>query len=337
MCPPFALVVAVLLAASSTTLMARPLVIAHRGSSGYLPEHTLEAAAHAHALGSDYIEQDVVASRDGVLVVLHDIHVDTVTDVAHRFPGRARADGRFYAIDFDWAELRSLHVRERFDPATGEPIYPQRFPANGAAFRLCTLEEQILLIQGLNASTGREVGIYVEFKAPAWHAAHGFDLGAALLRTLERHGYRDASDRVFVQCFDAAALRRLRTELGTRLRLVQLIGENAWGESDTDYDALRTPEGLRAVAEYAQGIGPHLGQIFTGRTPDGRPRQTTLLREARAAGLFVHAYTFRADALPEGVESPEELVQLFVAAGVDGLFIDHPDLGRRIVDRLRGP
>jgi glycerophosphoryl diester phosphodiesterase len=333
----FWFVACALSATLGSTLMSRPLVIAHRGSSGYLPEHTLAAAAHAHALGSDFIEQDVVASRDGVLVVLHDIHVDTVTDVAERFPQRARADGRFYAIDFDWQELRSLNVRERFDPATGAPVYPRRFPANGAPFRLCTLEEQILLIQGLNATTGREVGIYVEFKAPAWHAAHGFDLGAALLATLDRHGYREATDRAFVQCFDATALRRLREELGTRLRLVQLIGENAWGESDTDYDALRTPEGLRTVAQYAQGIGPHLGQIIPGRSADGNPQLTSLLRDARAAGLFVHAYTFRADALPPAIDSPEDLVRLFVAAGVDGLFIDHPDLGRRIVDRFRGP
>jgi glycerophosphoryl diester phosphodiesterase len=123
------------------------LVIAHRGASGYLPEHTLESAAYAHALGADFIEQDVVLSRDGELVVLHDIHLETTTDVAARFPGRARADSRYYAIDFSWPELRSLAVRERFDPVTGKAVFPGRFPDNGGPFRLCTLEEQLRLIE----------------------------------------------------------------------------------------------------------------------------------------------------------------------------------------------
>src|SRR5687767_9176819 len=100
----------------------QPIVIAHRGASGYLPEHTLEAAAYAHALGADFIEQDVVLSKDDVLVVTHDIHVDTTTDVAARYPDRKRADGRYYAIDFTWEELKALRVHERVNETTGQPV-----------------------------------------------------------------------------------------------------------------------------------------------------------------------------------------------------------------------
>ena len=127
--------IACLLGLPALLFAAKPLVIAHRGASGYLPEHTLESAAYAHALGADYIEQDIVMSRDGTLVVLHDIHLETTTDVAARFPDRKRPDGRFYALDFTWDELRSLRVSERFDPKTGAAVFPRRFPAAAGAFR----------------------------------------------------------------------------------------------------------------------------------------------------------------------------------------------------------
>ena len=139
---------------------ARPLVIAHRGASGYLPEHTLEAKSYAYALGADYIEQDLVLSKDDIPVVLHDIYLDTVTDVAKRFPRRKRADGRYYALDFTVAELKQLRVTERFNVKTGERVFPRRFPATQASFQISTFEEELQLLQGLNRSTGRNVGIY---------------------------------------------------------------------------------------------------------------------------------------------------------------------------------
>ena len=316
------------LLASATRLIADPLVIAHRGASGYLPEHTLASAVYAHALGADYIEQDVVLSRDNVLVVLHDIHLDTTTDVVARYPERRRADGRYYAVDFTWAELATLTVRERFNPLTGEPVLPDRFSANGVSFRLCTLAEQITLIAGLNRATGRKTGIYVEFKEPAWHAREGKDLGATLLAELGRLGFNRAADSVFVQCFDAAALRRLRTELKTELRLVQLIGT---GEEQA---SLLTPDGLREVAAYAQGIGPSL-RLLTRPGADGRPELTTLVRDAHALGLLVHPYTVRADSLPADLPTVEALLDLILQeAQVDGFFIDQPDHGVRAVARL---
>lgn len=319
-------------------LNARPLVIAHRGASGYLPEHTLESAAYAHALGADYIEQDVVLTKDDVLVVIHDIHLETTTDVASRFAGRQRADGRFYAIDFTWAELVTLRVRERVNARTGEPVFPQRFPSSpssGGGFRLCTLDEQVTLIQGLNRSTGRTAGIYVEFKQPAWHAREAKDLGAALHAALTRLGYTRSSDPVFVQCFDRDALRRWRTEFKSDLKLIQLIGESA-SDEDGSYEDMVTPAGLADLATFAQGIGPALVRVVAGADAAGQPRFTELVREAHRVGLAVHPYTFRKDSLPPGVPDLNTLLRIFIhGAGVDGLFIDHPDEAVRFLAGTR--
>jgi glycerophosphoryl diester phosphodiesterase len=308
------------------TMAQSPIVIAHRGASGYLPEHTLAAKAVAHAQGADYLEQDVVLTRDDVPVVLHDIHLDTVTDVADRFPGRQRPDGRYYAIDFSWDEIQTLRVYERVDLDTGQPVYPGRFPGRTGTFRVPSLTQEIEFIQGLNRSTGRTAGLYPEIKSPAFHRQAGKDISRVVLEVLNRFGYVSADDPVFVQCFDAQETRRLREELRTPLRLVQLIGENAWQESTTDYDQLRTPAGLREVARYANAIGPWIPQVIAGRESDGRPILTDLVRDAHATGLAVHPYTARWDDIPDFAPDPQWLVsQLFEAAAVDGLFCDFPD------------
>src|SRR5688500_11476691 len=158
----------------------KSLVIAHRGASGYLPEHTIAAKAYAHALGADFIEQDFVLSKDAVPIVLHDIYVDPVTDVASRFPNRKRADCRYYALDSTDAELKQLRVTERFNAKTGKRVFPQRCPAHQSSFELSTFEEELQLIQGLNRSTGRVAGIYPEIKQPKWHRAHGHDISRAV-------------------------------------------------------------------------------------------------------------------------------------------------------------
>jgi len=302
-----------------------PLVIAHRGASGYLPEHTLAAKALAHEMGADYLEQDVVASRDDELIVLHDIYLDRVTDVAERFPGRARRDGRFYVRDFYLAELRELHVWERMHP-DGSPVYPGRYPAKSGDFRIATLAEELTFIRELDARSGRQAGIYPEVKRPAWHREQGIDIAPLLLDVLRGHGYLDRSDPVFVQCFDFDETTRLREELRCPFRLIQLIGENPWGESPTDYEALKTPGGLADVARVADGIGPWLAQAYLLQPTDGIPVATDLVRTAHELGLAVHPYTFRADDLPPGFASFDELVRYFVQdLGVDGLFTDFPD------------
>jgi len=314
--------------AGRTTMEAKSMnsftVIAHRGASGYLPEHTLEGVAMAHAMGADFIEQDVVLTRDDVLIVLHDLYLDAVTDVAQRFPERQRADGRHYAIDFTLDEIRSLRVQERLGD-DGRPVFPGRFPRATGVFRIPTLVEEIELIQGLNRSTGREAGLYIEPKSPAWHGEQGKDLMAAVLGLLDDYGLANADARVVLQSFDPDALRYARDDLRCGLRMVQLIGENSWQESTTDFDFLRTAEGLTGVAEYAQGIGPWLPQVVAINR-NGTSDISSLVRQAHQLGLFVHAYTLRADQLPPPVGTIADAVRILVdQADLDGVFTDHPD------------
>jgi glycerophosphoryl diester phosphodiesterase len=321
---------ATLLAVTTFAHAAAPVVIAHRGASGYLPEHTLEAKALAHAQGADFLEQDLVLSQDNVPVVLHDVHIDTVTDVAARFPNRKRDDGRYYALDFTVAELKQLRVTERINPKTGQAVYPGRFPAGKASFQIPTLEEELEFIAGLNKTTGRAAGIYPELKKPAWHRAQGRDLSRAVLPILARHGYRTKTDACWLQCFEYDEVKRLRGELGWQGRLVMLLGGKQ-GEDGTDFDHLRSPAGLAELAKVADGIGPSLNSVIGA---DGKI--TSLVKDAHARQLAVHPYTVRADELPKGVVSLDALHRLiFVEAGADGVFSDFPDRTVAFVRALR--
>ena len=314
------------------------IVIAHRGASGYLPEHTLAAKAMAYAQGADYLEQDIVLSNDDVPVVLHDVHIDTVSDVAQRFPDRRREDGRFYAIDFTIDELKSLSLTERFSPATGDRVYPNRFPAKQSEFRIVTLAEEIELIQGLNTSTGRDVGIYPEIKKPGWHREQGKDISSIVLSTLSKFGYRDRDDNIFLQCFDAIETRRIREQLGCKLRMIQLIGENRWNESTTDYESLRTAEGLHAVRSYADGIGPSIHHVARASNSRRGFELTDLVSLAHANELAVHPYTLRQDDLPCYVDSLQRLTEIILfEADADGVFSDFPDLTVAVRNAMARP
>jgi glycerophosphoryl diester phosphodiesterase len=310
-----------------------PVVIAHRGASAYLPEHTLAGKAYAHAVGADYLEQDVLLTRDDVPVVFHDLVLDEVTDVADVYPGRARADGHFYLIDFDWAELGRLRVHERVDPATGRAVYEGRFRARSVPFRINSLAEELAFVRALNAASGRHAGVYTEVKSPAWHRAQGKDPSPRVLAVLAEHGYRDRTDDVYLQCFDSAELLRIRHELGCRLRLVQLIGENEWEESADDYTRMRTAEGLRAVAAYADGVGPWIPQVVRWSGPGATAEETGFVARAHAAGLVVHPYTFRVDDLPEHAPDAATAHTALFGAGVDGVFSDFPDWTLRALGR----
>ena len=234
------------------------IVIAHRGASGYLPEHTLAAKAMAYAQAADYIEQDLVMTKDDELLVLHDIHLDRVTDVAAVYPGRQRSDGRFYAIDFTLAEIRALRVLARFkiEDGVASPVFPDRYPLGAALFRVPTFAEEIELIQGLNHATGSVVGIYPEIKNPAFHRSEGKDISAAVLKALKHYGYSDMDDKVFLQCFDAEETQRIHDDLlpamAMKLPLVQLLG------SEEEYGWMLSADGMQKVATYASGIGPSI-------------------------------------------------------------------------------
>jgi len=206
-------------------------------------------------------------------------------------------------------------------------VYPRRFPARSGDFRMASLDDELDMINGLNRASGRRIGIYPELKRPAWHRREGVDGARLLLAALARHGYEGPDDPVFLQCFDARELRRIREDLGCRLRLVQLIGDNSWGESDTNYDELLTPAGLRRIAEYADGVGPWLKQLYALEAIDGEPVSSGFVAHAHAAGLVVHPYTFRADDLEPCFENFESMVLWFCEVlGIDGLFTDFPDL-----------
>ena len=309
-----------------------PLIIAHRGASGYLPEHTLQAKVLAHEMGADYLEQDIVATRDNALVVLHDVYLETVSDVAERFPDRAREDGRWYVRDFDLAEIRELQAWERMKP-DGTAVYPDRFPARSGDFRIHTLDEEIELVQRLNRDTGRSAGIYPEIKRPAWHKQEGIDIAPLLVDTLTDHGYGDRSDLVFVQCFDDVEVRRIRHELDCPWKIVQLIADNAWGEASTDYEELMTDAGLTRVAESADAIGPWIPQLYDLTSDESQPVSTGLTERAHARGLAVHPYTFRVDDLPQGFVDFGSLVRFCTRdLLVDGLFTDFPD---KAIEALR--
>ncbi len=279
------------------------IIIAHRGASGYLPEHTLPAKAMAYAMLPDYIEQDVVLSKDNVPIVIHDIHLDEVTDVARIYPNKKRADGRYYVIDFTFDELKKLQVTERFDRKTTQQVFGDRFPKNNSRFGLHSLEEEIEMIQGLNKSTGHNIGIYPEIKDPVFHKKEGRDIAKIVVEILADYHYTTKKDKCILQCFDATELERIRTKLHSQLTLVQLI---EFPEEVAD---------MPHFATYADGIGTWIELL----------KDPKLMQLAKENNLLVHAYTLRADQLGTAVSFVSLLDKVLFTANVDGVFTDHPD------------
>ena len=319
----------------SSQALAQKVVIAHRGASGYLPEHTLEAKAMAHAMGADYIEQDVVMTKDDELIVLHDITLDRTTDVAEQFPDRVRADGRFYAIDFSLEEIQQLNASEasRTDNGVRKQVYGNRFPMGISSFRIPTLAEEIELIQGLNKSTGIDAGIYPEIKSPEFHRAEGKDISTAVVAILKHYGYTSKGDKLFLQTFSFEELRILHDEIlpaaDVELNLIQLIG------SEDSYSWMFEPDGMARLAKFADGIGPEKGLVIDRASSTSNLIITELVTRAHGAGMHVHPYTYRLDPgqVPRYADSFEQLLELhYFQAEVDGVFTDFPD---RAVEFLR--
>jgi glycerophosphoryl diester phosphodiesterase len=308
----------------------QPLVVAHRGASGYLPEHSLPAVALAFAMGVDYIEQDVVLTRDRVPVVLHDIYLDTVTDVSLKFPGRARKDGRYYVIDFTLDEIRQLHLQERINLKTGKAVYPGRFPAETVLpLKIPTLEEELMFIRGLEKSSGKAVGIYTEIKAPRFHHQENMDIEKIVLELLDRNGYNKKSQRAYLQSFDPRALIRLHGELGAQVKLVQLIGPSRWNTTPgVDYEKMLTRDGLQKIDRYAQTIGVWWPMLVDVKPlTDKGYRINEIVSNAKKAGLDIHVYTLRKDDLPSFVKDFQHVLEIvFDELKVDGCFTDFPDL-----------
>lgn len=289
----------------------RPLVIAHRGASCYRPEHTLAAYSLAIEMGADYIEPDLVSTKDGSLVARHENEIGGTTDVVEKFPGRRTTktiDGRsvtgWFTEDFTLAELRTLRARERL---------PTRSRAYDGQFGIPTFEEVLALADSAGRRRNRVVGVYPETKHPTYFREIGLPLEPKLLQALRSKGLDRRSAPVFIQSFEDSNLRVLRRE--TRVRLVQLI---------TDERQV-TPEALADIVTYADAIGPNL-RLVIGVSRDAQP--TSLVRDAHRLGLLVHVWTLRpepgslaqrynGDALAE--------VRELAALGVDGMFGDCPD------------
>lgn len=292
-----------------------PIVIGHRGASGYLPEHTTESAAMAHAMNADYIEQDCVLSKDAVPMVIHDIILDDLTDVATVFPDRKRDDGHWYVYDFTLAELRTLRVTERRSKNRAWKDRGTRFPLEQGSFRISTLAEHLQLIQGLNKSRGRVAGVYVEVKEPKKHRAAGLDASVEILRVITEYGYDSADDPIFLQCFDKDEVNRIRNELKSPLPLIYLLG------------TAPTAQDIADAAKFCDGLGVLLTLVVSGKAENDKPAVTDLVKTSHENGLQVHVWTFRTDSLPAFANNADQMLEwLAVDAGVDGIFSDQPDV-----------
>jgi glycerophosphoryl diester phosphodiesterase len=336
------------------------VIIAHRGASGYLPEHSLAAKAMAYAMGVDYIEQDVVMTKDNQLVVLHDHYLDRVTDVMSRFPKRYRlvsGQKRWFAIDFTLAEIKQLKMSEGFTlDKTSESLtagYPNRFPLFKSSFSVSTLAEEIELIKGLNHSTGKNIGLYVEIKAPWFHRHEGKDISKALLSLLKTYGYTSKSDKIYLQCFDPIEIKRIHDQLmpalGVELKLVQLIAETDWFETFTyehgkatpyNYDWMFKADAMAKIAKYADAIGPWKSMLVSDESTTDHLIISNMVKQAHDAGLKVHPYTFRNDPgrIPGYASNFDDMLDIFLyQVGVDGVFTDYPDLAVDFVQRRKSP
>ena len=346
---------------------SRPLVIGHRGAAGYLPDHTLEGYQRAISLGADFIEPDLVATKDGELIARHEPNITNTTDVATRleFAGRKTtrsvdgvAETGWFASDFTLAEIKTLRAVQ--------PLAERDQSFNGK-FQIPTLREVLDLARSEGARINRTVGVYPETKHPTYHAGLNLALEDRLLAVLASYGYTTKASPVIIQSFEVSNLKYLRTK--TQVRLVQLVDADDVGPAgnitlaapyDKPYDFavardprtfpdLLTPTGLAEIKTYADGIGPWKPYLISSRQVDANndgkaddlngdgkidERDRVLLppsdvvKNAHAAGLFVHAFTFRSEARRLASDykgDPKAEYRKFFELGVDGLFSDFSD------------
>jgi len=350
---------AVLMTESSLAADSRPFVIAHRGASGYVPEHTLAGYFIAIQQGADYVEPDLVISRDGALLARHENEIGGTTDVASHPEFAARKvtkkiDGEsvtgWFTEDFTLAELKTLRARERL---------PELRKANArydGEFSIPTFDEVLDLVSAADAQRAAiaraaglppppRIGVYPETKHPSYFASLGLHFDEQMLEALNRHGYSKRNDPICLQSFEVANLKALRRR--TDLTLVQLVAPTGQpfdftlaGDKRTYLD-LMTDAGLAEIATYADAIGPHKWMVVQFG-PEGR-KDTGLARRARAAGLGIHVWTLRAENefLPPELRSSGDAaahgdlnaeIRALLDAGITGFFSDQPDLAVRARD-----
>jgi glycerophosphoryl diester phosphodiesterase len=340
-------------AAPSDKPKADALVIGHRGASGYRPEHTLESYRVAIRMGADYVEPDLVSTKDGVLVARHENLITGTTDVASRpqFADRQTTkiiDGTtvtgWFTEDFTLAELKTLRATERL---------PQVRPENtryDGRFEVPTLDEVLDLVHQEEQRTHRRIGVYPETKHPTYFASIGLPMEKALLASLRRHHLDRPGSRVFLQSFETGNLRQLNKM--TRLPIIQLIDATgapydlrATGDPRT-YRDLTTPTGLREIAKYADGVGPNKELVLPRDSAGNTTVPSALVRDAHREHMVVHVFTlrrenqfmaqnFRRGTDPNAVGDLAAEVRAFLHAGVDGLFTDNPDVAVQARDGRR--
>jgi glycerophosphoryl diester phosphodiesterase len=333
----------------------QPIVIGHRGAPGYRPEHTLASYELAAAMGADFVEPDLVSTKDGVLVARHENEISATTDVANHPEFSARRTTKtiddgvlsgWFTEDFTLAELKTLRAKERL------PAVRQRNTIYDGRFEVPTFQEVIDLVRRLSRELGRSIGIYPETKHPTYFRSIGLGLEEPLVATLRRNGLAGRRAKVFVQSFETGNLKALKRQID--VPLVQLLGERTQqpfdlvgGADKRTYGDLATPSGLAQVSRYADGVGPSKDYIVPRDTAGTSLAPTTFVDDAHAAGLLVHPYTFRnenqflpaelrAGSDPNAYGNAIAEAQQFFGLGVDGIFTDNPDTAVLARRRLGG-
>lgn len=335
----------------------RPIVIAHRGASGYRPEHTRAAYELAIEQGADYIEPDLVMTRDGVLIARHENEIGRSTDVASRPEFASRKTTKtidtdtftgWFAEDFTLEEIKQLRARERSpDIRPGSAAFDGRYP-------LMTLDDIIALAEEAGTARGRPVGLYIELKNPGYHASIGLPMEQTLVDTLEKAGLNHHDAPVYIQSFWPQSLMAMRALTPVRLtflinsvappeELLRTYGIARWAD-------VYSPQGLRNIKNFADVVGPEVQLLIPRDAQDHSLPATSLVEDAHAAGLEVHTWSVNAENphLPVDLrlgkpEDPDyrsrlgnaaELARRLLQTGVDGVFSDHPDIIVRERDAL---
>ena len=320
-----------LMSAAIPCLAGQPLILGHRGAAGHLPEHTRSGYILAVAMGADFIEPDLVITRDGELVVRHENNITDTTDVAQKFPERRTrkvVDGKaidgWFTEDFTLAEIKTLRARERL---------PFRNHAHDGRDQVLTLQEVIDIAKRASAEFGRTIGIYPETKHPSYFRSIGLPLEEKLVATLKANGYDAPDAPCFIQSFEYGNLQAIRAMISTpTIFLMEAAHRRPHdfvlaGDPRT-YGDLTRPEELEKIARFATGIGPSKRLIVPEKGDRTLAAPTSLVADAHRAGLLVHPYTFRDDPVflaPDYVNDPQAEYLQFFRLGVDAVFSDFPD------------
>ncbi|MBX9690012.1 MAG: glycerophosphodiester phosphodiesterase [Candidatus Obscuribacterales bacterium] len=331
----------------------KPLIIAHRGASGYRPEHTLRAYELAIDLGADYIEPDLVSSKDGILIARHENEISGTTDVAEHPEFAARKttkniDGNkltgWFTEDFSFAELKTLRAKERL------PELRQRNTIYNGLYEIPSFQEIMDLVKRKNKEKQKRIGVYIEAKHPSYFRSLKLSPEKKIVEILEKNGYKNGEAPVFIQCFEVETLKQLHKS--SSFKLIQLIEENSMpydlvlAKDPRKVEDLLSPSGLSEIAKYAYGIGPSKNLILPRDKDANLLKATSLVSDAHKAGLAVHPWTFRnensflaldlrSSKKPEAAGEYGKALseyKMFFALDVDGVFTENPDTAREALD-----